>query len=45
MDSQIMRGVTMNNRIKAIRDEERKYHDYCNENYKLFEAGSWLHNR
>lgn len=31
------------NRIEFIRKEEKKYHDYCYDNYKLFEAGSWLH--
>jgi RimJ/RimL family protein N-acetyltransferase/ubiquinone/menaquinone biosynthesis C-methylase UbiE len=29
-------------RISKIREEERKYHDACYENYKLFEEGSWL---
>ena len=29
-------------RIEHIRSEEKKYHDLCYENYKLFEAGSWL---
>ncbi|KRE93317.1 methyltransferase [Paenibacillus sp. Soil766] len=29
-------------RITKIREEERKYHDACYENYKLFEEGSWL---
>ncbi|MUK88899.1 methyltransferase domain-containing protein [Ornithinibacillus sp. L9] len=29
--------------IELIRSEEKKYHDYCYDNYKLFEAGSWLH--
>lgn len=29
-------------RITKIRDEERKYHEACYENYKLFEEGSWL---
>jgi cyclopropane fatty-acyl-phospholipid synthase-like methyltransferase len=33
----------MDNRIKMIRDEERKYHEACYDNYKLFEAGSWLY--
>ncbi|MFD0676341.1 MULTISPECIES: class I SAM-dependent methyltransferase [unclassified Paenibacillus] len=32
-----------NNRIETIRDGERKYHEACYDNYKLFEAGSWLH--
>lgn len=31
------------NRIEHIRNEEKKYHDYCYENYKLFEEGSWLY--
>ncbi|MBO1627078.1 class I SAM-dependent methyltransferase [Bacillus arachidis] len=31
------------NRIEFIRKEEKKYHDYCYDNYKLFEEGSWLH--
>ncbi|WP_047979783.1 class I SAM-dependent methyltransferase [Ornithinibacillus contaminans] len=29
--------------IKEIRLEEKSYHDYCYDNYALFEAGSWLH--
>lgn len=29
-------------RIQIIRDEERKYHEACYDNYKLFEGGSWL---
>lgn len=29
-------------RITKIRDAERKYHEACYENYKLFEEGSWL---
>lgn len=33
----------MGNRIEKIREEERKYHEACYDNYKLFEAGSWLH--
>lgn len=32
----------MDNRIKIIRNEERKYHEACYDNYKLFEEGSWL---
>ncbi|MGO4273263.1 methyltransferase domain-containing protein, partial [Paenibacillus sp. TAF58] len=32
----------MDNRIKIIREEERKYHEACYDNYKLFEEGSWL---
>ncbi|MBC6973328.1 class I SAM-dependent methyltransferase [Bacillus sp. Xin] len=31
------------NQIAHIRQEEKKYHDLCYEQYKLFEAGSWLH--
>jgi len=31
------------NRVEMIRTEEKKYHDYCYENYNLFEPGSWLH--
>lgn len=31
------------NRIEFIRNEEKKYHDYCYENYRLFEEGSWLY--
>ncbi|WP_212936873.1 class I SAM-dependent methyltransferase [Bacillus hominis] len=31
------------NRIDYIRREEKKYHDLCYEQYKLFEAGSWLY--
>ncbi|MFD5854040.1 class I SAM-dependent methyltransferase [Cytobacillus pseudoceanisediminis] len=31
------------NRIEFIRNEEKKYHDYCYENYKLYEEGSWLY--
>ncbi|MGE6401534.1 class I SAM-dependent methyltransferase [Bacillus cereus] len=31
------------NRIDYIRQEEEKYHDLCYEQYKLFEAGSWLY--
>lgn len=30
-------------RIEHIRSEEKKYHDFCYENYKLFEEGSWLY--
>lgn len=30
-------------RISFIREEEKKYHDFCYENYKLFEQGSWLY--
>ncbi|EOP54647.1 methyltransferase [Bacillus cereus VDM053] len=31
------------NRIDYIRQEEKKYHNLCYEQYKLFEAGSWLY--
>ncbi|KIL53557.1 hypothetical protein KP77_05330 [Jeotgalibacillus alimentarius] len=31
------------NRLNHIRSEEKKYHDYCYDNYKLFEQGSWLY--
>jgi 2-polyprenyl-3-methyl-5-hydroxy-6-metoxy-1,4-benzoquinol methylase len=31
------------NRIKYIREEEKKYHNLCYDQYKLFEAGSWLY--
>ena len=30
-------------KVDHIRREEKKYHDHCYENYKLFEEGSWLH--
>ncbi|WP_163582899.1 class I SAM-dependent methyltransferase [Gracilibacillus saliphilus] len=30
-------------RIKFIRKEEKKYHDHCYDNYRLFEKGSWLY--
>ncbi|MEO4052981.1 class I SAM-dependent methyltransferase [Solibacillus sp. CAU 1738] len=30
-------------RIEFIRNEEKQYHDYCYDNYKLFEKGSWLY--
>ena len=33
----------MNDRIVYIREEERKYHESCYDNYKLFAEGSWLH--
>lgn len=36
------RKFMMNSRIQKIRDEEKKYHEACYENNKLFEAGSWL---
>jgi 2-polyprenyl-3-methyl-5-hydroxy-6-metoxy-1,4-benzoquinol methylase len=32
----------LNNRIRIIRDEERRYHEACYDNNKLFEVGSWL---
>jgi 2-polyprenyl-3-methyl-5-hydroxy-6-metoxy-1,4-benzoquinol methylase len=35
--------VKILSRIEFIRNEEKKYHDYFYENYKLFEKGSWLH--
>ncbi|MCU5376058.1 class I SAM-dependent methyltransferase [Bacillus cereus] len=31
------------NRINYIRHEEKKYHELCYEQYKLFETGSWLY--
>ncbi|MDQ0060084.1 class I SAM-dependent methyltransferase [Paenibacillus harenae] len=31
------------NRVERIRDVEKKYHDACYEEHKLFEPGSWLH--
>jgi cyclopropane fatty-acyl-phospholipid synthase-like methyltransferase len=33
----------MDERIRMIRDEERKYHESCYSQNKLYEAGSWLH--
>ena len=30
-------------RVEFIRKKEKKYHDFCYENYKLFEEGSWLY--
>lgn len=30
-------------RVANIRLEEKKYHDFCYDNYHLFEPGSWLH--
>ncbi|WMT43293.1 class I SAM-dependent methyltransferase [Paenibacillus sp. D2_2] len=30
-------------RVANIRSEEKKYHDFCYDNYYLFEPGSWLH--
>ncbi|UOE94645.1 class I SAM-dependent methyltransferase [Alkalihalobacillus sp. LMS39] len=29
--------------IQRIRKEEKRYHEACYENYRLFEEGSWLH--
>lgn len=29
-------------RVANIRTEEKKYHDFCYDNYNLFEPGSWL---
>ncbi|MDQ0252764.1 SAM-dependent methyltransferase [Evansella vedderi] len=31
------------NKLEFIRDEEKMYHDFCYDNYKLFEEGSWLY--
>ena len=31
------------NRIENIRAEEKRYHDSCYENHKLYESGTWLH--
>ncbi|EEM89466.1 MULTISPECIES: class I SAM-dependent methyltransferase [Bacillus] len=31
------------NRVDYIRQEEKKYHDLCYEQYKLFKIGSWLY--
>ncbi|MDQ0232655.1 class I SAM-dependent methyltransferase [Metabacillus malikii] len=31
------------NKRQHIRREEKKYHDFCYDNYKLFAEGSWLH--
>lgn len=33
----------MNTRLSLIREEEKKYHEACYDQYKLFEEGSWLH--
>jgi SAM-dependent methyltransferase len=33
----------MDERIRMIRDEERKYHEACYDQHKLYEPGSWLH--
>lgn len=30
-------------RINDIRQAEKNYHDYCYDNYRLFEEGSWLY--
>ncbi|GEL78825.1 class I SAM-dependent methyltransferase [Tenuibacillus multivorans] len=30
-------------RLDFIRNEGKKYHDYCYDQYTLFEAGSWLY--
>lgn len=30
-------------KVENIRLEEKKYHDFCYDNYNLFESGSWLH--
>ncbi|MCZ0702899.1 2-polyprenyl-3-methyl-5-hydroxy-6-metoxy-1,4-benzoquinol methylase [Natronobacillus azotifigens] len=30
-------------KVQFIRKEEKKYHDFCYEKYKLFEEGSWLY--
>jgi SAM-dependent methyltransferase len=29
--------------VEQIREEEKRYHDFCYENYQLFEKGSWLY--
>jgi 2-polyprenyl-3-methyl-5-hydroxy-6-metoxy-1,4-benzoquinol methylase len=36
-------GDVQLSRLDLIRKEEKKYHDFCYENYKLFEEGSWLY--
>jgi 2-polyprenyl-3-methyl-5-hydroxy-6-metoxy-1,4-benzoquinol methylase len=36
-------GEWLMNKIDYIREEEKKYHEHCYDNYKLFEEGSWLH--
>ncbi|MEV5024586.1 class I SAM-dependent methyltransferase [Paenibacillus sp. LPE1-1-1.1] len=33
----------MSDRIRYIREEEKKYHEACYEQNRLFEEGSWLH--
>jgi 2-polyprenyl-3-methyl-5-hydroxy-6-metoxy-1,4-benzoquinol methylase len=35
-------AIMENPRIELIREEEKKYHERCFENYKLYEEGSWL---
>ncbi|ANC77580.1 methyltransferase [Fictibacillus phosphorivorans] len=30
-------------KLERIRQEEKEYHDYCYDHYKLFEKGSWLY--
>ncbi len=35
-------GFLSLNKLERIRQEEKEYHDYCYDNYKLFEKGSWL---
>lgn len=35
--------VNTMDRLSFIRKAEKEYHDYCYENYKLFEKGSWLY--
>ncbi|WNQ11969.1 class I SAM-dependent methyltransferase [Paenibacillus aurantius] len=32
----------MNPRLAKIREAEKNYHEACYDNYRLFEAGSWL---
>ncbi|TKC14917.1 class I SAM-dependent methyltransferase [Robertmurraya kyonggiensis] len=31
------------NSLEHIRKKEKEYHDFCYENYRLFEKGSWLY--
>lgn len=31
------------NRLQMIRQQEKDYHDHCYENYKLYQAGTWMH--
>lgn len=33
----------MDERVARIREEEKKYHEACYDDNKLFEEGSWLH--